>query len=634
MAALAPTHKQESEEFCGSILGKIFPERFRDLLFAQSDDKCGKGGQGSVTRVQVKGNCEYYGEYIALKEIHIPENDDKQARRLAYQEIDIMRACMGHPYVVPFICACVGEEKCYIAMQYIENGDLNHYMAQIKKDPKKREQLPFIAYNIFLGVAMVMLFSQQRGLAHGDIKPQNILIDDQGNPRVADFGLARLFVQASMIGVGTPAYMAPEHKITEKGDVYSLGMTMKEVIGDAPPPAMKALIDECLMEDLAKRINIFDVVKRLIEEKDKMVGEAAEKEKADKACKRARQLQEWRNEVLDVEVRVANSAKEANRERSLVQEQYVEMMKRSVESIRDQIAALHSAVQIGLDSKFGVLASLQARQPWTTEKTVVTRLYSNDLYNILDDRVGRGFKLADKGSMIEIRLEKPIKPAFLLLHIDGPSVFQGFFEGTFTRVEPTGKETLLFSGCFTEEMALNDDSKSGSVFRLYRTDQYGLKDVSLTYLDFLVEDQKPYFKALLERQQKPDPHLLPVFLSATMFDTNSLFDVNSGSLVSTLSQHFHGDCIWVEVELLKHELTIQGCAFRLGIEAKSLVLQGYNETTGEWISLGTPKHYDQNVDVKIPVDRVFTSRRFRLSNGTSRLALYYFDLFGELIRIK
>lgn len=635
MATPPSTDEQKSEEFFGSILGKIFPEGFRDLLFAKSDGQCHKGGQGSVTKVQVKGNCEYYGEYIALKEINIPENDDKQTRRLAYQEIDIMHACMGHPYVVPFLCACVGDKKCYIAMQYMENGDLKGYMAKIKDNPDTTKELPVIAYKIFLGVAMVMLFCQQRGLAHGDIKPQNILVDDEGNPRLADFGLVRLLVQGkSMVGVGTPAYMAPEHSVTDKGDVYSLGKTMDELTGNTAPPAMKALIDECLIETPEKRIAIFDVVKRLIQEKDKMVEGAAGKEKADKACERARHLQAWRNEVLDVEVRVANSAEEASRERSLVQDQYVEMMKRSVASIRDQIATLHSAVHIGLDSKFGVIASLQARQPWTIEKTVVTRLYSNDLYSILDDRAAGGFKMADQGSMIEIRLEKPIKPAFLLLHIDGPNVFQGFFKGTFTRVEPTGKETLLFSGCFTEEIALNDDSKSGSVFRLYRTDQYGLKDVSLTYLDFLVEGQKPYFKTLLESQQKRDPHLLPVFLSATMFDTNSLFDVNSGSLVSTLSQHFHGDCIWVEVEFLKHELTIQGVAFRLGIEANNLVIQGYKETTEEWISLGTPKHYDAKVDVKIPVDGGFTSRRFRLSNGTGRLALYYFDLFGELIRIK
>ena len=90
-------------------------------------------------------------------------------------------------------------------------------------------------------VATAVHYAHQRGVIHRDLKPGNILVDSEGNPHVADFGLAKHFQLESSLTLsgevlGTPAYMAPEQaagkasQMTTAADIYSLSVILYELL--------------------------------------------------------------------------------------------------------------------------------------------------------------------------------------------------------------------------------------------------------------------------------------------------------------------------------------------------------------------------------------------------------------------
>eukprot|EP00253_Pinus_taeda_P023299 PITA_23299 len=109
-------------------------------------------------------------------------------------------------------------------------------------DPNKRDQLDWLKrYNIIVGVARGILYlheDSQLWIIHRDIKSSNILLDANLNPKIADFGLARLFPEyeshVSTRVAGTYGYMAPEYalqgQLSGKDDVYSFGVLLLELI--------------------------------------------------------------------------------------------------------------------------------------------------------------------------------------------------------------------------------------------------------------------------------------------------------------------------------------------------------------------------------------------------------------------
>ncbi|HJQ30260.1 MAG TPA: protein kinase, partial [Rubrobacter sp.] len=150
-------------------------------------------------------------------------------------------AGLAHPNIVQVYDAGEaefnGKETSYIVMEYVPGGDLKQLIDQKGRLPGSR--LARLGDEVCAGLA----HAHERGVIHRDIKPHNILLDENGHAKVTDFGIARALdtTQATRTGsfLGTALYSSPEqlqgHKVTPKSDVYSLGATLYQAATGEPP---------------------------------------------------------------------------------------------------------------------------------------------------------------------------------------------------------------------------------------------------------------------------------------------------------------------------------------------------------------------------------------------------------------
>jgi eukaryotic-like serine/threonine-protein kinase len=150
-------------------------------------------------------------------------------------------ARLAHPNIVQVYDAGEaefdGKETSYIVMEYIPGGDLKVLIDERGRLPGA--ELARLGDEICAGLA----HAHERGVIHRDIKPHNILLDENGHAKVTDFGIARALdaTQATRTGayLGTALYSSPEQlrgqKATPKSDVYSLGATLYQAAAGEPP---------------------------------------------------------------------------------------------------------------------------------------------------------------------------------------------------------------------------------------------------------------------------------------------------------------------------------------------------------------------------------------------------------------
>lgn len=188
---------------------------------------------------------------VAIK-ILPPEFGADEAFVTRFQQEALMLARLHHPHIVAvhdFGRSAHG--GVYIVMEYVKGTSLLEVMRQRRLEVKE-------VLDIIHQTSLALQFAHDHGVVHRDIKPTNILIDDRGRVRVADFGLAKSHLRPdgsptttqSSLG-GTPVYAAPEQMrrnavVDHRCDIYSTGVTMYELLtGDLPvgnfdPPSKKA----------------------------------------------------------------------------------------------------------------------------------------------------------------------------------------------------------------------------------------------------------------------------------------------------------------------------------------------------------------------------------------------------------
>src|SRR5205823_5551398 len=148
-------------------------------------------------------------------------------------------ASLEHPGIVPIHEVGEREGTCYFSMGFIEGDQLD---AVVRREPMSVRR----AAELIAKVARTVHYAHEHGILHRDIKPGNILLDQEGEPHLTDFGLARLVETESTMTrtlevLGTPSYMAPEQAVGNNAaissvtDVYGLGAVHYQLLTGQPP---------------------------------------------------------------------------------------------------------------------------------------------------------------------------------------------------------------------------------------------------------------------------------------------------------------------------------------------------------------------------------------------------------------
>jgi len=207
-------------------IGYLFAERYEVL------EELGKGGMGEVYRVK----DEKLDEEMALKVLKPEIAAFKGTIERFKNELKLARK-IAHKHVCKMYDLNEEEETPYITMEYVKGEDLKSFI-RAKGRLTQEEAIP-IAKQVCEGLAG----AHELGVIHRDLKPQNIMIDEKGNAKVMDFGIARSVEAAGVtqtgVMIGTPDYMSPEQaegeKADQRSDIYALGVILYEMVTGSVP---------------------------------------------------------------------------------------------------------------------------------------------------------------------------------------------------------------------------------------------------------------------------------------------------------------------------------------------------------------------------------------------------------------
>uniref|UniRef100_A0AAY4BW34 Cyclin-dependent kinase 1 n=1 Tax=Denticeps clupeoides TaxID=299321 RepID=A0AAY4BW34_9TELE len=166
-------------------------------------EKIGEGTYGVV----YKGRHKSTGQVVAMKKIRL-ESEEEGVPSTAVREISLLKE-LQHPNVVRLLDVLMQESKLYLVFEFL-SMDLKKYLDSI---PSGQYMEPMLVKSYLYQILEGILFCHCRRVLHRDLKPQNLLIDNKGVIKLADFGLARAFgvpVRVYTHEVVTLWYRAPE----------------------------------------------------------------------------------------------------------------------------------------------------------------------------------------------------------------------------------------------------------------------------------------------------------------------------------------------------------------------------------------------------------------------------------------
>lgn len=227
----------------------------------------GQGGMGCVFLAsRVDGEFE---QQVAIKVI--PKELFQQTSEQYLNHEAQSLAQLNHPNIVPiFDAGKTDQGAVYIVMRYLDGLSLNHYIKQHSLDDNLKLKL-------FIKLLDAVSHAHANQIIHRDIKPQNILVDKEGEPSLVDFGIARLIddgtnpINQAYLKALSFAYASPEQKsggkVTTASDVFSLGQVLKFIMTEQDPnllieedytdkklpESIKAIIKKATCENVAQR---------------------------------------------------------------------------------------------------------------------------------------------------------------------------------------------------------------------------------------------------------------------------------------------------------------------------------------------------------------------------------------------
>ena len=198
-------------------------------------EEIGRGGMGVIYRARQ----QHSRRIVAVKRILAHQVNSHETLVRFRREAEAV-ASLDHPNILPIYEVSESEEGLpFFSMKFATGGGLRAAASALRAKPRE-------CVRLMAKVARAIAYAHGKGVLHRDLQPGNILLDENGEPMVSDFGLAKWLDQASDLTrtletLGTPGYIAPEQtecpaeKLTSAADIYSLGAILFYLLAARPP---------------------------------------------------------------------------------------------------------------------------------------------------------------------------------------------------------------------------------------------------------------------------------------------------------------------------------------------------------------------------------------------------------------
>ncbi len=238
----------------------------------------GRGGMATVYRAHDPS----VDREVAIKVLPREMLHDPQFRSRFEREIKMV-AALEHPSIVPIYDVGDEDGQPYFVMRYMTGGSLSD---GIEKGKFSVQDTARIVEKIARGLA----YSHRKGIIHRDLKPDNILFDDNGDPFISDFGVAKLTESSGGLTgsgvIGTPAYMSPEqaqgNEIDSRSDVYGLGVIIYQMLSGQQPYSADTPMGVVVKHITEPVPEILNLIPSLPHEVDDIIKTAMAKDKKDR----------------------------------------------------------------------------------------------------------------------------------------------------------------------------------------------------------------------------------------------------------------------------------------------------------------------------------------------------------------
>ncbi|UBH16260.1 Stk1 family PASTA domain-containing Ser/Thr kinase [Macrococcus armenti] len=208
------------------MIGTIISDRYKLLKYI------GGGGMSSVYLAE----DIILNQHVAVKIINIPHIDVDRAVQRFEREVQ-NATTLSHPNIVKVLDIDEDERHYYMIMEYVDGPTLHEYIKE--NGPLSAEEAVFFAKQILRGIE----HAHSHRIVHRDIKPQNILMTEQKELKISDFGIARALSETAMTQtnhiMGSVHYLSPEQakgvRTDESSDIYSIGIVLYEMLTGHPP---------------------------------------------------------------------------------------------------------------------------------------------------------------------------------------------------------------------------------------------------------------------------------------------------------------------------------------------------------------------------------------------------------------